>query len=126
ICQHLNPKPIPINIAPLTQQTNSDKLAKALANRIYKTLDIAKPTINDIYDLEDFIITVTKQFNLPKLPLIFYGDTPSQTLLTLCQTLSEDTYIAIITDTKIEPPLQGFPPNQNLETPLQSWLEKLL
>jgi hypothetical protein len=114
-----NPNVRTIDIKILNQETNLDRLAKAIGNRIFAKLI---PPINDIYDLEYYLKTET-----PNLALIFYGDNPRESFIQLCQLISDFTSVAIITDEPIEQPIQGFLPNQiNLENALQTWLEKML
>ncbi|TRT86902.1 MAG: hypothetical protein EWV63_09760 [Microcystis aeruginosa Ma_OC_H_19870700_S124] len=114
-----NPNVRTIDIKTINQETNLDRLAKGLGNRILTKL--ISP-INDIYDLEWCLKTEN-----PNLALIFYGDDPRDSLLQLCRLIGDFASIAIITDKPIEQPIQGFLPNQiNLENALQTWLEKMV
>jgi hypothetical protein len=114
-----NPNVRTIDIKTINQETNLDRLAKGLGNRILTKL--ISP-INDVYDLEWCLKTET-----PNLALIFYGDDPRDSFIQLCQLISDFASIAIITDKPIEQPIQGFLPNQiNLENALQTWLEKMV
>ncbi|MFM2377871.1 MAG: hypothetical protein RLZZ143_447, partial [Cyanobacteriota bacterium] len=63
-----NPNVRTIDIKTINQETNLDRLAKGLGNRILTKL--ISP-INDVYDLEWCLKTET-----PNLALIFYGDDP--------------------------------------------------
>jgi len=114
-----NPNVRTIDIKTINQETNLDRLAKGLGNRILTKL--ISP-INDVYDLEWCLKTEN-----PNLALIFYGDDPRDSFIQLCQLISDFASIAIITDKPIEQPIQGFLPNQiNLENALQTWLEKMV
>jgi hypothetical protein len=114
-----NPNVRTIDIKILNQETNLDRLAKAIGNRIFAKL--ISP-INDIYDLEYYLKNET-----PNPALIFYGDNPRESFIQLCQLISDFASIAIITDEPIGQPIQGFLPNQiNLENALQTWLEKMV
>lgn len=114
-----NPNVRTIDIKTINQETNLDRLAKGLGNRILTKLIFP---INDVYDLERYLKTET-----PNLALIFYGDDPRDSFIQLCQLIGEFASIAIITDKPIEQPIQGFLPNQiNLENALQTWLEKMV
>lgn len=114
-----NPNVRTIDIKTINQETNLDRLAKGLGNRILTKL--ISP-INDIYDLEWCLKTEN-----PNLALIFYGDDPRDSFIEICQLIGDFASIAIITDKPIEQPIQGFLPNQiNLENALQTWLEKMV
>ena len=114
-----NPNVRTIDIKTINQETNLDRLAKGLGNRILTKL--ISP-INDVYHLEWCLKTEN-----PNLALIFYGDDPRDSFIQLCRLISDFGSIAIITDKPIEQPIQGFLPNQiNLENALQTWLEKMV
>ncbi|PSF34461.1 hypothetical protein C7H19_18705 [Aphanothece hegewaldii CCALA 016] len=119
--------PICINIKTISEETNIDKLAKGISNRIFKTIaNYSNRQINDVYDLENQLINLKTHLNISKLALIFYGDNPSSTFLTLCKIFSDEASIAVITTQPVEPPLRGFIPNQPfLVNALQTWLNEM-
>ncbi|MFM7790408.1 MAG: hypothetical protein ACKO90_20495, partial [Microcystis panniformis] len=95
-----NPNVRTIDIKTINQETNLDRLAKGLGNRILTKL--ISP-INDVYHLEWCLKTEN-----PNLALIFYGDDPRDSFIQLCRLISDFASIAIITDKPIEQPIQGF------------------
>jgi DNA-binding Xre family transcriptional regulator len=119
--------PIFINVHALEGETDTSAIAQELCNQIYLTVfpdypDI--PAVNNAPQLKRSLPQIKLYLQKQNLALILDKcDEPNQALITFCHKLTDVLDIAWITDQPVEPPLKGFPPNQqNLLSAIQSWI----
>jgi hypothetical protein len=86
------------------------------------------PECHSIYDLQRAIINITASLSITKLALILINADQvltSSEFIKFCEILSQNCAIIFLTNTPLNSPLQGFPPEQeNLLNIIQTWLEE--
>ena len=120
--------PLIINAKSLEKMTSENSLSQSLCNKIYKIIfpqitDI--PKVNDPSDLEREIIKIKGQIQKQNLVLIFHKGEPKETLVNVCEQLTDEIYYKFITNEPIE---HGFSLQKNPENPvekLQNWINQL-
>jgi hypothetical protein len=101
------------------------EIAQELCNQIFLKLSPNEiPAVTNAPQLKRHLIPVRQQ--TPNLALIFHNGAPEPTLLRFCRQIADILPIAWITDSPLEAPLRGFPPQQtNLLSAIQTWLEEI-
>jgi HEAT repeat protein len=122
--------PIVINAQALEGETDTNSIAQALSNRIYRFVfpddSEIPPEVSNAYQLERSLLQLKKQLQKQNLALILDKCEPNQALITFCRKLTDVLHIAWITNQPLEPPLKGFPPEQaNLLSALQNWIKEI-
>ena len=120
--------PLVINAKSLEKMTSENSLSQSLCNKIYKIIfpqitDI--PKVNNPSDLEREIIKIKGQIQKQNLALIFHKGEPKETLVNVCEQLTDEIYYKFITNEPIE---RGFSLQKNPENPvekLQNWINQL-
>lgn len=110
----------------LTEMTDTTEIAQELCNLIFlKALIDDIPEVNNAPQLKRHFIQLKNQLQKPKLALILHNCQPHPELIKFCRQITDVMHIGFITDSPIEHPLKGFPPNQpNLVNAIESWLEE--
>lgn len=125
LCNQLNSSScFCINAQTLADMTDTAEIAQELCNQIFfKFSPNEIPAVANAPQLKRHLIPLKQQNS--NLALIFHQGAPAPTLLRLCRQIADIIPIAWITDSLIEPPLRGFPPQQpNLLNAIQAWLEE--
>ncbi|MCC3582656.1 HEAT repeat domain-containing protein [Microcoleus sp. PH2017_30_WIL_O_A] len=123
--------PLPINIQSLTDETDTSAICQEICTQIYYLAlpDTDIPTANNFAQLKRHILTAKRQLQKRHLALILHECTPHPTLITCCRKIADANlglHIAWITNTPLDAPLRGFPPQQpNLLGALQTWINEL-
>ncbi|MEK0190750.1 double zinc ribbon domain-containing protein [Microcoleus anatoxicus] len=123
--------PLPINIQSLTDETDTSAICQELCTQIYYLAlpDTDIPTANNFAQLKRHILTAKRQLQKRHLALILHECEPDSTLITCCRKIADANlglHIAWITDTPLDAPLRGFPPQQpNLLGAIQTWINEL-
>jgi hypothetical protein len=117
--------PLVINAKSLEKITNENSLSQALCNKIYKRIfpqitDI--PKVNDPSGLEREIIKIKGQIQKQNLALIFHKGEPNETLINVCEQLTDEIYYKFISNQSLE---QAIPSQENLVNILQNWINQL-
>ncbi len=122
---------LPINIQSLTDETDINAICQELCTQIYYLAlpDTDIPTANNFAELKRHILTAKRKLQKRHLALILHECTPHPTLITCCRKIADANlglHIAWITDTPLDAPLRGFPPQQpNLLGAIQTWINEL-
>ena len=123
--------PLPINIQSLTDETDINAICQEICTQIYYLAlpDTDIPTANNFAQLKRQILTAKRQLQKRHLALILHECTPHPTLITCCRKIADANlglHILWITDTPLDAPLRGFPPQQpNILGALQTWINEL-
>ncbi|MGM0455220.1 MAG: hypothetical protein ACQERW_03515 [Cyanobacteriota bacterium] len=79
-----------------------------------------------VSQLKRFVPTLKAQLQKNHLALILDHCDPYPELVQFCRQISDRFQISWITDSPLDPPLQGFPPQQaNLTNAIQSWINRI-
>jgi HEAT repeat protein len=123
--------PLPINIQSLTDETDTSAICQEICTQIYYLAlpDADIPAANNFAELKRHILTAKRQLQKRHLALILHECTPHPTLITCCRKIADANlglHILWITDTPLNAPLRGFPPQQpNLLGAIQTWINEL-
>ncbi|MEZ2277023.1 MAG: zinc ribbon domain-containing protein [Microcoleus sp.] len=123
--------PLPINIQSLTDETDINAICQEICTQIYYLAlpDADIPTANNFAELKRQILTAKRQLQKRHLALILHQCEPDSTLITCCRKIADANlglHIAWITNTPLDAPLRGFPPQQpNLLGAIQTWINEL-
>ncbi|MEZ2232592.1 hypothetical protein [Microcoleus sp.] len=123
--------PLPINIQSLTDETDTSAICQEICTQIYYLAlpDADIPAANNFAELKRQILTAKRQLQKRHLALILHQCEPDSTLITCCRKIADANlglHIAWITNTPLDAPLRGFPPQQpNLLGALQTWINEL-
>lgn len=126
LCNQLNHSScICINAQTFADMTDTAEIAQELCNQIFLKLSPDEiPAVTNAPQLRRHLIPLRQQ--TPNLALILYNSDSEPALLRFCRQLTDILPIAWITDSPLEPPLRGFPPQQpNLLSAIQAWLEEI-
>ena len=120
--------PLVINAKSLEKITSENSLSQSLCNKIYKIIfpqitDI--PKVNDPSDLEREIIKIKGQIQKQNLALIFHKGEPKETLVNVCEQLTDEVYYKFITNQTIEHGFSLQKNPENLVNILQNWINQL-
>jgi rRNA maturation endonuclease Nob1 len=122
---------LPINIQSLIDEIDTSTICQEICTQIYSLAlpDADIPSANNFAQLKRHILTAKRQLQKPHLLLILHQCEPHPTLLTCCRKIADANlglHIAWITDTPLDSPLRGFPPQQpHLVSALQTWINEL-
>ncbi|NEP41437.1 MAG: NACHT domain-containing protein [Okeania sp. SIO2H7] len=121
--------PIAIEASSLKDYTDEEKIANELSYKIYRKVFSKKkniPQTRDASQLKRLILRITTHLNTENIALILHNCEPNPSLIKFCHRLTDTVNIAWLTDSPLEPPLRGFPPNQiNLKSALETWLNEI-
>lgn len=123
--------PLPLNIQSLIDEIDTSTICQEICTQIYSLAlpDADIPSANNFAQLKRHILTAKRQLQKPHLLLILHQCEPHPTLLTCCRKIADANlglHIAWITDTPLDSPLRGFPPQQpHLLSALQTWINEL-
>nr|MBE9188580.1 hypothetical protein [Microcoleus sp. LEGE 07076] len=123
--------PLPINIQSLTDETDINAICQEICTLIYSLAlpDADIPSANNFAQLKRHILTAKRQLQKRHLALILHECTPHATLINCCRQIADANiglHILWITDTPLNAPLRGFPPQQpNLLGVIQTWINEL-
>ena len=121
--------PIFIDASPLKDETDTQAIAQEIYNQIHQTIypnDENIPEVNNAPQLKRFIPKIKNYLHTKHLALILHKSNPHPETVTFCHKLTNSFHIAWLTDSPLEPPLRGFPPNQpNLKSALETWLNEI-
>ena len=121
--------PIFINASPLKDETDTEAIAQEIYNQIHQNIypnDDNIPEVNNAPQLKRLIPKIKNHLHTKHLSLILHKSNPHLETVAFCQKLTNALHIAWLTDSPLEPPLRGFPPNQpNLKSALQTWLNEI-
>ncbi len=131
ICQELQNLPIfCLKADILAAETRESEIAATLCQLIWdKALpdaDYPDEEVTTPSQLRKHLKQLKRNQKLPKLAILLTEcEHPTPELITFCHKLTNIASIAWLTNTPLEAPLKGFPPDQpNLLSAIQTWLEE--
>jgi hypothetical protein len=120
--------PLPLNLKTLHNETDIIEISQEICNQIYLTAFTAPeeiPTVNNAPQLKSKIPQIKKHLKTENLALIINNCEPNDTIINFCNKLTDVLHIAFITEQPLNPPLRGFPQQQNLLNTIQNWINEI-
>lgn len=120
--------PLPLNLKTLHNETDIIEISQEICNQIYFTAFTAPeeiPTVNNAPQLKSKIPQIKKQLKTENLALIINNCEPNDTIINFLNKLTDVLHIAFITEQPLNPPLRGFPQQQNLLNTIQNWIHEI-
>ena len=117
-----------INAKNLEDDTDIKSIAREICYQIYRTVfpnEHNIPKVEDAVDLKCLIPKILEHLKTCNLALIFQNGEPNITLINFCKKLNDRNdgiYIRWITKQPVE---NGIPPQENLITILQNWINEI-
>jgi hypothetical protein len=123
--------PVVLDLGTLKGETEQSAIAQKFCNLLYsanvfpETINLP-PEVNNAFQLERYFFGIKRHLNRENIVLLLQNQQPYPELVDFCCQLSSDTVkIAWITDQPLDIPLRGFPPQPNLATVVQNWINEL-
>lgn len=120
--------PLPLNLKTLQNETDIIEISQEICNQTYLTAFTAPeeiPTVNNAPQLKSKIPQIKKHLKTENLALIINNCEPNDTIINFCNKLTDVLHIAFITEQPLNPPLRGFPQQQNLLNTIQNWINEI-
>jgi hypothetical protein len=120
--------PLPLNLKTLQNETDIIEISQEICNQIYLTAFTEPaeiPTVNNAPQLKSKIPQIKKHLKTENLALIINNCEPNETIINFCNKLTDVLHIAFITEQPLNPPLRGFPQQQNLLNTIQNWINEI-
>ncbi|TAE59896.1 MAG: NACHT domain-containing protein [Nostocales cyanobacterium] len=117
--------PLPLNLQTLQNETEIIDISQEICNQIYLTAFTEPeeiPTVNNAPQLKSKIPQIKKHLKTENLALIINNCEPNETIINFLNKLTDVLHIAFITEQPLNPPLRGFPQQQNLLNTIQNWI----
>ncbi|MBD2132339.1 hypothetical protein H6F47_07820 [Sphaerospermopsis sp. FACHB-1094] len=120
--------PLPLNLKNLQNETDIIEISQEICNQIYLTAFTAPeeiPTVINAPQLKSKIPQIKKYLKTENLALIINNCEANETIINFCNKLTDVLHIAFITEQPLNPPLRGFPQQQNLLNTIQNWINEI-
>ncbi|MFM5979689.1 MAG: hypothetical protein ACKO9I_03935 [Sphaerospermopsis kisseleviana] len=120
--------PLPLNLKNLQNETDIIEISQEICNQIYLTAFTAPeeiPTVINAPQLKSKIPQIKKHLKTENLALIINNCEANETIINFCNKLTDVLHIAFITEQPLNPPLRGFPQQQNLLNTIQNWINEI-
>ncbi|GCL36423.1 putative signal transduction protein with Nacht domain protein [Sphaerospermopsis reniformis] len=120
--------PLPLNLKTLQNETDIIEISQEICNQIYFTAFTEPeeiPAVNNAPQLKSKIPQIKKHLKTENLALIINNCEPNETIINFCNKLTDVLHIAFITEQPLNPPLRGFPQQQNLLNTIQNWINEI-
>lgn len=120
--------PLPLNLKTLQNETDIIEISQEICNQIYLTAFTEPeeiPTVITAPQLKSKIPQIKKHLKTENLALIINNCEPNETIINFLNKLTDVLHIAFITEQPLNPPLRGFPQQQNLLNTIQNWINEI-
>lgn len=120
--------PLPLNLQTLQNETKIIDISQEICNQIYLTAFTEPeeiPTVITPPQLKSKIPQIKKHLKTENLALIINNCEPNETIINFLNKLTDVLHIAFITEQPLNPPLRGFPQQQNLLNTIQNWINEI-
>ncbi|MEG4849694.1 NACHT domain-containing protein [Microcoleus sp. B5-D4] len=123
---------VPLNIRALEGETDTSAIAQEICTQLYQAIfpaDTDIPAIRNAPEFKRLIPQLKNRLQKQHIALILHSCPCEDALSSFCRKLTDaqmGIHIAWITDTPLELPLTGFPPNQeDLPNAVQNWIGEI-